>query len=509
MVIKIADDRTQQQLRNTITCLTDFSMFKMADHVVVLLSPLCFLLEKFDSGQAKLIRSALADFYDADAITAAKLRLLEDISRMDLSVKPPHVPAKRCGENHTVQDVEDIITLFKFLDENLLLSKLPEYVSKGPNSMPTLRVYEGDLKIFLARLDKLEARLVELGDIMAMAVQMQRDMQREMQSLFTCHPAFNSASHLRPAGQESVINNASRTNNAETHTVTLGNYPITTPTANTMSHAHDAQSQYKHGEQPPLNDTRQQNNFIDMSSMSQHNSISWADSVVTSAVTLENRYAVLSQSATDDEHTHAESADETPFTRYQSNETRRKRRRVQSSQQKTPTPTGTHENGVNFVSNAPNRTFASVASTGTTDMPAKVRKAPLIIGKSQLVDNFTVHPLKAAKQITKKAVFCIDNLSVDCTVTDIVSFIQNLSIDVLTCYQTMSRRRRSDGEKTNSDINAERRAFRVCIKDSDRERLLNESIWPEHVTISEWIFNLKSRKNDEHRSEQQVNGKYH
>ena len=64
---------------------------------------------------------------------------------------------------------------------------------------------------------------------------------------------------------------------------------------------------------------------------------------------------------------------------YQSNETRRKRRRVQSGQQKTPTPTGTHENGVNFVNNAPNRTFASVASTYTctTDMPAaKVRKAP-------------------------------------------------------------------------------------------------------------------------------------
>jgi hypothetical protein len=52
-----------------------------------------------------------------------------------------------------------------------------------------------------------------------------------------------------------------------------------------------------------------------------------------------------------------------------------------------------------------------VASTGATDMPAaKVRKAPLIIRKSQLADNFTAHPLKAAKQITKKAVFCVDNL---------------------------------------------------------------------------------------------------
>jgi hypothetical protein len=56
--------------------------------------------------------------------------------------------------------------------------------------MPTLRVNEGDLKIFLARVDKLEARIVELSDIMAMVVQMQRDMQREMQSLFTSHPTF-------------------------------------------------------------------------------------------------------------------------------------------------------------------------------------------------------------------------------------------------------------------------------------------------------------------------------
>jgi hypothetical protein len=72
----------------------------------------------------------------------------------------------------------------------------------------------------------------------------------------------------------------------------------------------------------------------------------------------------------------------------------------------------------------------------------------------------------------------------------------------------MSRRRHSDEDKTSSDINAERRASRVCSKDSDRKRLLNESIWPEYVTISEWIFNLMSRKNDEHRSEQQINGTY-
>jgi hypothetical protein len=96
-------------------------MVKMAYHTVVLCSPLCFLLKKFESGQVELLRSALVEFYDADAITTFKLRLFEDISHMDLPVKPPHVPAKRCGENHTVQDVDDIRTLFKYLDENLLL----------------------------------------------------------------------------------------------------------------------------------------------------------------------------------------------------------------------------------------------------------------------------------------------------------------------------------------------------------------------------------------------------
>jgi hypothetical protein len=61
--------------------------------------------------------------------------------------------------------------------------------------MPTLWVYEGDLKIFFASLDKLEARIVEIINIMAMVVQFQPDTPREMLSLFTSHPTFRSDSH--------------------------------------------------------------------------------------------------------------------------------------------------------------------------------------------------------------------------------------------------------------------------------------------------------------------------
>jgi len=48
--------------------------------------------------------------------------------------------------------------------------------------------------------------------------------------------------------------------------------------------------------------------------------------------------------------------------------------------------------------------------------------------------------LSAAKTIRKKAVFCVDNVSTSCCVTDIRAFVSSQSSDVLTCFEVKPRR---------------------------------------------------------------------
>lgn len=100
--------------------------------------------------------------------------------------------------------------------------------------------------------------------------------------------------------------------------------------------------------------------------------------------------------------------------------------------------------------------------------------------------------ISAAKQIRKKAVFCVDNVSTDCSVDDIKSFVSGLSVKVLTCYEVKPRRRRGDDE-----VISDRKAFRLCICDEDRNRLLDDSVWPDSVSISEWFFKSQQRAEQE------------
>lgn len=99
----------------------------------------------------------------------------------------------------------------------------------------------------------------------------------------------------------------------------------------------------------------------------------------------------------------------------------------------------------------------------------------------------------AAKNIAKKAVFCVDNVHPSVEVDDLRLYVTGLSVQVLTCFKAKPRRRRYE-----SDESADRKAFRLCIAAADRERLLDESKWPESIVISEWYhINPTQRTNEQ------------
>ena len=62
------------------------------------------------------------------------------------------------GDNRLAREVDDMITVFTFLDERKLLDNLPKYVADGPDNMPTTRLYEGDLKVFMDQLVRIDEK---------------------------------------------------------------------------------------------------------------------------------------------------------------------------------------------------------------------------------------------------------------------------------------------------------------------------------------------------------------
>ena len=95
----------------------------MADESVIVCDALCFLRHKFGKTNVKLLKCALTDYYDVEVLSVAKCQLLKDISALNSTVKFPHIPQRRDGENGLAREVDDIFTMFTLLDENKLVDK--------------------------------------------------------------------------------------------------------------------------------------------------------------------------------------------------------------------------------------------------------------------------------------------------------------------------------------------------------------------------------------------------
>ena len=70
----------------------------MADRSLVLCDVLCFIANKFRTFTPKVLKSAIMDFCSVEALADANVRLLNDISNMNLSTKHPHIPLRRNGD---------------------------------------------------------------------------------------------------------------------------------------------------------------------------------------------------------------------------------------------------------------------------------------------------------------------------------------------------------------------------------------------------------------------------
>ena len=415
----------------------------MAAEQYVLSHPLCFLINKFGKCQVKLLKSALIDFYSPEVLSDSKQQLLKDIGKLH-SVSLPHVPMHRQGENRAARDVDDMFTLITAIDEaqNISLSDLPTYVSDNPDNVPSVRLYEGEFGVFVSMLEKLDSRLSLMESAISNIAQDVHNMRSKVASLDSGaqsiqQPPSSSLQVLRPginsvnnqlAGCSVVSATASQSANTTVGPMTSGNSRISGLMNESADHVADR--------------------TVETSSQR----TDWA-SLVSTPLIHSNRFGVLG--TTDDEHTDGGLFEEQRSARV-------KRRRQASSQQ-------------NRQQNRQQRE----AGDSQQQRPAQRSRAPLMIGKS-VASGVNV---AAAKQIFKKAVFLVDNVSISHSADDIRSFVSSMAINVISCFEVKPRRRRNE----EGDID-DRKAFRLCIRADDRDRLLDPSKWPNSIAISQWFF---------------------
>ena len=374
---------------------------------------------------------------------------MKDIDALELTTKRSHVPVRHDGEGRITREVDDLMSLLTFLDEQKALDKLPRYVSDNPDSMPNMRLYDGDLLVLTTLLRDMSGRLNNLESALAAICNDVRKLQVWPSLPEPARPSQHSGGSCQSRRATSDINTvvvSAEQVRGGSAAVAYGNSTTSAVETETTSSGQSADRVFG---------TSQQQRWGDSCA-------DWA-TAGTSSATDYNRFAPLTSVSADD--------DGEPFNIVSSRRNKRHRQKTpQQSQQSQP----------------------QQSSVVNNDKPTK-RPGTVLLGKAS--SGSVATKITAAKKIRKKAVFCIDNVNTECTLDDMKAFVSSLSVEVVTCYEARPRRFRR--ESINAAAGNDRKAFRLCIHAEDRHRLLNESLWPDSVTISDWFF--KPRTDDDNK----------
>jgi len=138
-----------------------------AEQSLVLCNVLCFLSNKYGRTDLKTLKLVIADFYTADVIAEAKFKLVEAVDMINLTTKRPDIRTRREGNKRLCREIDDLLSIYTFLDEQKCLDQLPIYVSSSPDSMPSLRLYDSDLNGLMTMLHGMNGKLNDFGAMLA------------------------------------------------------------------------------------------------------------------------------------------------------------------------------------------------------------------------------------------------------------------------------------------------------------------------------------------------------
>jgi len=197
----------------------------MADDRVVVDNVLRFLIAFWLHDSVRQLKSATLDFYSFEDLYQAKQHLLSDIEQWKSDINLPHIPLRRDGEQRSAKSLDDIFLIMTCLDEHLTLKSLPKYVSDSPDSMPSLRIYDGDMKSLMLLFDNLKGRLDALEGAVAAILSNVNSLSTAVQSTVRCAPVVSSA-QAQPSTAGAAVNNHGKARTvglSEIESETVGN----------------------------------------------------------------------------------------------------------------------------------------------------------------------------------------------------------------------------------------------------------------------------------------------
>ena len=344
---------------------------------------LCYAVNKLTRLGKTPVKTTVVDFYPPDEISIAKEKLYAEIEILQIEKFPKMVRRRKDLANRQAIETEDILAMLTQLDEAKARDRLPLFVSSDPDKMPSAKLGEGDLKLLLLKLGKMEDELHTVKILV--------------------ENSNASSSLVYPTNQ------GKHSNQDSTHPVFAKTGRVNTGVAKGLG--------------PATESAR-----LGLESDSD---------IRTSEI----------EEVTDDGG---------PWTEMG----RRKRLRQHSS----PSHVG------RFVGES----YSKVAAAPPSQRPAQ----PAVKSKLKaLVGASATSKLQAAKTLqVPKAVFFLGNIDSSYTVNDIETYLLELDIRTLTCFELKPRENQPEDNKS----------FRVCIIAEDKNKLFNRDNWPVGVTLREW-----------------------
>jgi len=344
---------------------------------------------------------------------------------------------------------------------------MPKYVADSPDSMPSIRIYDGDLLTLMAAFDKLKERMNSAEATLSAILQ----TVNTTKDVLITPPVNNPLCDPVPSRVQCVVNSASQSRMA-------GQTQADAPAGNNETTVTGFPNQVS----------------ADLLS-------TWAATVAASSPAhLSNRFSALQH--LDDGYDAASDIQSDDDFAEPSSRRALKRRRQKSKQNQQNLQRHDQRQEPEQAQRQRSRSDAVEATQQHDTQRGGLRNAAERRGRLTMTGKSNVssgQKLTAARSIVKKAVFCVDNVSTSVTVDDLKQFVTGLSVNVVSCFSVKPRRLRNEPEPVK-----DRSAFRLCIAEKDRDLLLDESKWPESVIISEWFHVNPARREQRPRTEERT-----
>lgn len=400
---------------------------KETTRLLIVSEPLCFARSRLGKISENLLKSVMMDYFKCDQLTIAKNRLCDDTEK--LNIENWSRPANhRDTDNKAKLEVTDIVNIFIFLDQQLMIDNLPIYVCEDIDRIPSTKWMDGDLQLLIAKINKLEEDNIQLKKelhdqnvlIVAQAKLIMNTVESQMQAVLS--KMFSVEAIMKGKHDKNDKNDMN------VHFPPLSVHSVGLPST---SWAASSASTEIHDVDMPNDNTRHQldqlepitSNYATAAANTQHKRPSFH-------LPTHNLYTpIAAESDTD----HSAVGADGPWMEARP---RTKKRKTESAVLKTN------------------------------------KSKTKIVGKSKSTQ------LKASEAELHKSVFCVSNISAEFECRDLVSFLSDSEVNVLTCFDAKTK---FEGTKS----------FRVCVASKDVDKFLNPELWPENVIIRDWVWKGK------------------